>query len=68
MTGKKNKKAEKRLKERYGTLAESMSPYYDHLDFRLFDDFDDAAFAFLMLILSHLTVLSLIRAWIYIRG
>ncbi|GAB3220352.1 hypothetical protein J0A67_05710 [Algoriphagus aestuariicola] len=38
----------KKLQQRFGKLYASMEPYYHHLDFRRFDDFDDDAFAYLM--------------------
>ena len=41
-------KDQKRLKERYGKLAESMEPYYDHLNLLPLAEMDDAAFAFIM--------------------
>lgn len=43
----RNKK-EKELKRRYGKMAESMEPYYHHLDLRLLDELDDDGFAFIM--------------------
>lgn len=38
----------KKLQYRFGKLAASMEEYYHQLDFRMFDDFDDDAFAYLM--------------------
>lgn len=48
MTKRTQAKILKKLKHRFGKLAESIEPYYHHLDFRGFDDFDDDAFAYLM--------------------
>lgn len=42
------RKEEKELKRRYGKLAESMEPYYHHLDLRPLSEMDDAAFAYIM--------------------
>lgn len=42
------RKYEKELKRRYGQLAESMEPYYHHLDLRPFSELDDDAFAYVM--------------------
>lgn len=42
------KKRLKELKRRYGRMAESMEPYYHHLDFRPLSDLNDEAFAYLM--------------------
>lgn len=41
-------KIEKELKRRYGRLAQSMEPYYHHLDLRPLSEMDDDAFAFIM--------------------
>lgn len=41
-------KKQKELQRLYGNLAESLVGYFDHLDFRFFDDFNDEAFEFLM--------------------
>lgn len=38
----------KKLQLRFGKLRESLEPYYHHLDFRLFEDFEDDAFAYLI--------------------
>ena len=38
----------KKLKYRYGKIADGMVEYYHQLDFRGLDDFDDDGFAFLM--------------------
>ncbi len=38
----------KELERRFGTLAESLVGYVDHIDFRFYDNFNDEAFAFLM--------------------
>lgn len=43
-----NTKIKKELERRYGTLAEALVGYHDHIDFRFYDEFDDDAFAFLM--------------------
>ncbi len=45
---KKDTKVIKELERRLGTVAASMAPYQDHLDFRLFDNLSDDAFAYLM--------------------
>ncbi|RYY70379.1 MAG: hypothetical protein EOO13_06760 [Chitinophagaceae bacterium] len=41
-------KQNKRLKWRFEKMANAMLPYYHQLDFRLVDDFDDEAFAYVM--------------------
>lgn len=41
-------KAKKELVRRFGQLAAGMSGYYNHLDFRGFDDLTDEAFFYLM--------------------
>jgi hypothetical protein len=41
-------KQEKELKRRYGKLAESMEPYYHHLDLRLLSELDDAALKYIL--------------------
>ena len=41
-------KAKKELERRFGKLSESMIGYHDHIDFRMLDNFNDAAFAYLM--------------------
>lgn len=41
-------KIKKQLERRFGKLAAGMETYYHHLDFRLFDDFGDDEFAFVM--------------------
>lgn len=48
MRKSKSDKIEKELKRRYGRMAESIEPYYHHLDLRLLDELDDDAFAFIM--------------------
>ena len=45
---RKRDKNQKDLRRRFGALAESLSPYCDHLDFRKIDNLDDEGFAFLM--------------------
>lgn len=41
-------KAKKELERRFGKFSESMVEYYNHLDFRGFDDFTDETFFYLM--------------------
>lgn len=48
MSKKGNAKASKKVEHRYEKLANNMAGYHDHIDFRLFDDFNDDAFAYLM--------------------
>ena len=48
MSKRSEAKNKKKLKERFGKLAESMAEYYHHLDLRLFDDLNDEAFAYIM--------------------
>lgn len=43
-----SKKEKKELLRRYGRLAESMEPYYHHLDLRPLTEMDDTAFAYIM--------------------
>ena len=39
---------QKELQRRYGKLADSMEPYYHHLDLRPLSELDDEAFAYIM--------------------
>ena len=41
-------KTKKELERRFGKMAESMTEYEEHIDFRSWEDFDDEAFAFVM--------------------
>lgn len=41
-------KSKKELEGRFGRMAESISGYQEHIDFRLLEDFNDEAFAYLM--------------------
>lgn len=50
---------DKQLKRRYGQLADSMEPYYHHLDLRIFDDLDDEAFAYIMTKVKGVNMLDL---------
>lgn len=45
---KRNTKNSKELVQRFGKMAAGMARYYDHIDFRLLDDFTDEEFSFLM--------------------
>jgi hypothetical protein len=59
MRKSKRLKEEKELKRRYGKLAESMEPYYHHLDLRMFDDLTDEAFAYIMTNVKGVNMLDL---------
>jgi hypothetical protein len=52
-------KKEKELKRRYGRLAESMEPYYHHLDLRPLTELDDDSFAYLMVNVKGVNMLDL---------
>ena len=59
MAKRTSAKVQRELKRRYSKLADSISEYYHHLDLRLFDDFDDDAFAYIMKKVKGINMLDL---------
>lgn len=48
MKNREDAKAKKELERRYGKFYESMVGYHDHIDFRMLDEFNYEAFAYMM--------------------
>ena len=48
MTRRQEKKKAEQLKRRYGRLAESMEPYYHHLDLRPLTELDDDGLEYIL--------------------
>jgi len=59
MSKRSEAKNKKKLKERFGKLAESMAEYYHHLDLRPIDDLDHEAFAYIMTKVKGVNMLDL---------
>jgi hypothetical protein len=59
MSKKTSAKTLKMLKHRYGKLEASIEPYYHHLSFQMFDDFDDDAFAYIIAKVKGVNMLDL---------
>jgi len=59
MSKRSEAKNKKKLKERFGRLAESMVEYYHHLDLRPIWDMDDEAFAYIMTNVKGVNMLDL---------
>ena len=53
------RKQEKELKRRYGKLAESMEPYYHHLDLRPISELDDEALEYILQKIKGINMLDL---------